>query len=320
MSEPVELLRAEDLVVRFPAGGRRRWIVPVDHLSLTIGQGESVGVVGESGSGKTTLGRTLVRILEPAVGHLQWQNQDVAHIRGRALRHYHAAVQMVFQDPFASLNPARTLFDQVALPIRYHRGLSGTQQAERVESLLEQVGLYPARDLREKYPHELSGGQRQRVAIARALAAKPRLVVADEPVSMLDVSIRAGILQLLTELKEQLALSFVFITHDLASARYFSARIAVMYAGRLVEMAAAADIIRRPLHPYTRLLMAASPGSGMKGPLPETSQSSPDLTAQRRGCPFAPRCPLVMERCREEAIDFRWLADQHGVACLRDGE
>ena len=317
MSEPIEVLRAENLVVRFPVGGRGRPIVPVDNVNLTIHQAESVGIVGESGSGKTTLGRTLVRILEPAGGRLRWQAHDVAHIRGRALRHYHAAVQMVFQDPFASLNPARTVFDQVALPVRYHRRISGAAQVQRVESLLDQVGLSPARDLREKYPHELSGGQRQRVAIARALAAEPQLIVADEPVSMLDVSIRAGILQLLTELKDELALSFVFITHDLASARYFSTRIGVMYAGQLVEMAAAADLTRRPLHPYTQLLMAASPGSGMKAPLPETSPSSPDLSARRQGCPFAPRCPLVTDRCRQATIDFRWLADQHGVACLR---
>ncbi len=311
-----ELLRATDLVVRFPAGGLSRWIVPVDRVSLTVDEGEAVAIVGESGSGKTTLGRALVRTLRLSQGQILLKNKDVSRLRGRALKQYRAAVQMVFQDPFASLNPSRTVSQQIGVPIRFHRRLTGREAHAEINQLLEQVGLTPAEDMREKYPHQLSGGQRQRVAIARALAANPQMIVADEPVSMLDVSIRAGILQLLSQLKQDLGISFVFITHDLASARYFSGRIGVMYAGQLVELGPAAQVVAEPLHPYTRLLLAASPGSGIKTALPETSQRAPDLSIGRVGCPFAPRCPLVEAKCTASAIPIQWIADR-AVACVQ---
>lgn len=314
------LIEVKDLVVRFLVGSglKRRYIVPVNHVSFTINSGEVVALVGESGSGKTTIGRALVRILAPSSGTVRLAGVDVTKIKGKALVAYRKQIQMIFQDPYGSLNPVKTVERHMRLPIRKHmqdrEGTKGTI-GEQIDESLRTVGLAPVSEMRLKFPHELSGGQRQRVAIARALAVKPRVLVADEPISMLDVSIRAEILQLLKHLQRQYSLAYLYITHDLASARYFGDRIMVMYGGQIMESAPADELVEQPRHPYTRLLLAATPGTAHTGPLPETSNRSPNLSENRQGCPFADRCPYVMEICRTQDPPLIEQSANHLVAC-----
>lgn len=308
------LLRVEDLVVRFPIAGRQ-YIRPVDGVSFAIAPGEVLSLVGESGSGKSTIGKALVRMVEPAGGTIEVSGQDVTHIRGRRIKDYRENVQMVFQDPFGSLNPVRTVEQHLAFPLRKHRLDKTINVNAKIDELLEKVGLTPVADTRQKFPHELSGGQRQRVAIARALAVNPKFVVADEPISMLDVSIRAGILKLMNDLRADMNLAFLYITHDLASARYIGNRIMVLYGGKVMETAPSDELLRHPSHPYTRLLLAATPGSRHQGDLPETSNTAPNLVEGRRGCPFASRCPLVTSECHEVEPALTTLGDNHSVAC-----
>ncbi len=312
-----KLVEVENLVVRFPIldNGHRAYIRPVDEVSFTIDSGEVLALVGESGSGKSTIAKALLRIVEPQSGTIRVQGNDVTHWRGGRLTTYRKNVQMVFQDPFGSLNPVRTVEHHIAYPLQKHRHLHGRALRDMVGSLLERVGLTPVEETRVKYPHELSGGQRQRVAIARALAVNPKFLVADEPISMLDVSIRAGILKLLNELRSEFNLGYLYITHDLASARYFGHRIMVLYGGKVMETAPSQELIRNPSHPYTRLLLAATPGSGLDGPLPETSNQAPSLIEGRTGCPFAERCPLVVDACRKEDPPVVRLSEGHEVAC-----
>ncbi len=314
--ETSNLVEVNDLLVRFPVhdGKRKMFIHPVDHVSFSIKPGEVLALVGESGSGKSTIGKALLRILEPAHGTIEVGGQDVTHIKHNALKAYRKDVQMVFQDPFGSLNPTRTVEQHIVYPLKKHRREKFDMET-RVDELLQQVGLTPVQETRVKYPHELSGGQRQRVAIARALAANPKFLVADEPISMLDVSIRAGILRLMNQLREDYNLAYLYITHDLASARYFGHRIMVLYGGKVMETATAEELIRHPLHPYTKLLLAATPGSGIRGPLPETSNRAPNLLQDRRGCPFADRCPLVTEICLEKTPPIVEVATNHATAC-----
>ncbi len=308
------VIRAENLTIRF---ARRKMpdILAVRSVSLSIGEKETVALVGESGSGKTTMGRALVRLLRPSRGTVWFKGQNVTTIHGKRLRHYHSQAQLIFQDPFASLNPFHTVGYHLERPLMNLRGLSERVARETVSDLLMQVGLTPTLVYQRKYPHELSGGQRQRVAIARALAGNPALVVADEPISMLDVSLRAEVLRLLQSIQEQHGLSYLYITHDLASARYLAHRIAVMYGASIVEMATAETLVRSPAHPYTHLLLAASVGSATDA-LPETQSGAPDLTESRVGCPFAPRCPLVMDRCRVETPPLVEVEPDHVSACF----
>jgi len=317
MSNAETLVKVEDLVVRFPIndGRNKTFIRPVDHVNFSIDSGEVLSLVGESGSGKSTIGKALVRILEPTEGSIYMNGRDVTHIKPRQLVEYRRSVQMIFQDPFGSLNPVRTIEQHLAYPLKKHSKIHGVAASEQIDDLLERVGLTPVSETRSKFPHELSGGQRQRVAIARALAVNPQFLVADEPISMLDVSIRAGILKLMNKLREDFNLGFLYITHDLASARYFGNRIMVLYGGQVMETAKSEDLIRHPSHPYTRLLLAATPGSGIVGPLPETSNRAPNLLENRKGCPFADRCPSVTAICREETPVLSALASQHAVAC-----
>ena len=310
----VPLIRAEHLSVRYRRA-RGGDILACRDLTLTIQAEETVALVGESGSGKSTIGKTFVRLLEPSGGHLWFRDRDVAHLAGSALMDYHRAAQMIFQDPFSSLNPWHTVAHHLRRPLARLQHLRGAAAESEIDRLLEQVNLTPTGQFRDKYPHELSGGQRQRVAIARALAANPVFIAADEPISMLDVSLRADVLRLLESLQSRHALSFLYITHDLASARYLAHRIAVVYGGSLVELAEAGELVEHPAHPYTRLLLAATPGSPMTDALPETEQSAPDLSPMRAGCPFAPRCPHVMDRCREVMPDWTPVAPEHSVAC-----
>lgn len=316
MSEQTPLVQVKDLFVQFPIndGGKKAFIQPVDHVSFTIDVGEVLALVGESGSGKSTIGKALVRIVEPSDGTILVEGRDVTHIKHRALVGYRKNVQMVFQDPFGSLNPTRTIEKHLSFPLRKH-GDAGMSLDDRIDELMDRVGLTPVAETRIKFPHELSGGQRQRVAIARALAVNPKFLVADEPISMLDVSIRAGVLKLMNYLRTDFNLAYLYITHDLASARYFGHRIMVLYGGKVMETAKSDELIRHPAHPYTRLLLAATPGSGIRGALPETSNRPPDLLVGRVGCPFANRCPLVTDICKTEEPPVVQVGPEHTAAC-----
>ncbi len=312
------LLRVSDLEVRFPAPSRfskARWIVPVNHVALDLRRRETIALVGESGSGKTTTGKALVRLLKPWGGQILYNGSDVARWSGRKLHQYHKSAQLIFQDPYGSLNPVHTVSQHLSLPLQLHQSQEPGTLSEKIESLLSRVGLVPVQEIRDKYPHELSGGQRQRVAIARALAVNPEFMVADEPISMLDVSIRADILHLLQNLQNDFGLSMVYITHDLASAYYIADRILVMYGGIIVESGDSGEIVKKPAHPYTQLLLAATPGSPVEGPLPETSTGAPNLLLDRQGCVFYDRCPHAMARCQVSQPQLKSIAARHDAAC-----
>jgi peptide/nickel transport system ATP-binding protein len=268
--EPPVVLEARDLSRTFSVGTgwspKRQTIRAVDSVSFALRPGRVTALVGASGSGKSTLARLLTRIYEPTSGSIRLEDEDVSTIRGRAsLRRYRAQVQMIFQDPFASLNPVKRVSHHIERPLRIHKAVPENRVHERALELLDTVGLVPAEAVAAKYPHELSGGQRQRVAIARALAVEPKVVLADEPISMLDVSIRLGVLNLIAELKQTRDIAFLYITHDLASARYVADEVLVMVAGRIVEQGPTDDVLHRPLHDYTRLLLSAvpDPASGL---------------------------------------------------------
>jgi|694.fasta_scaffold114613_4 peptide/nickel transport system ATP-binding protein len=259
-SSSAAVLEVRDLSKTFVSGGlKKTTVTAVDDVSFTVPRGSVVALVGESGSGKSTIARLIARLDRPTSGQFLLNGQDVLLAnRGRTSRQYRRDVQMIFQDPFGSINPAHTVGHAIARPL-INNGTTGSGVPERINELLETVGLNPGHDFADKYPHELSGGQRQRVAIARALATSPRLILADEPTSMLDVSIRMGILNLLSDLRDGNDLSYLYITHDLASARYISEEILVMYRGRLVEGGPTEEIISRAAHPYTRLLLSSVP-------------------------------------------------------------
>ncbi|WP_186576375.1 ABC transporter ATP-binding protein [Aquibacillus kalidii] len=321
VKESSTLVQVEDLVIKFPVRGKgeKKFITPVDRVSLEIKKGEVLALVGESGSGKTTIGRALVRLLTPTDGKIIVEGKAIDEYKGKALNEYRQTAQMIFQDPFGSLNPVKTIESHVKFPLKKHQGYKGEALDQKITDLLVQVGLTPVNEIRKKYPHELSGGQRQRLAIARALAVNPQFIVADEPTSMLDVSIRAGILQLMNDLKDDFGLSYLYITHDLASARYFGDRIMVLYGGRVMEIAESKELIKNPLNPYTKLLLAATPGSESQIDLTNMTNEPPDLTEGRQGCPFVHRCPLVTDLCKEKVPALEEVEDGHVVACHHYG-
>jgi oligopeptide/dipeptide ABC transporter ATP-binding protein len=319
-AEPI--IDIHDLSVRFSLGGsilarmlgRETGVVKaVDGLNLTLRKGEVVGLVGESGSGKSTLGRALLGLVPAADGSIVFEGEDIAGYSKRRLREHRRHAQMVFQDPNAALNPAMTVEQGVGDALRIHGVKSPTERRERVVDALERVGLSPVDLFLPKYPRDLSGGQKQRVVIARAIIMGPRLLVADEPISMLDMSVRAKILQLMLDLKASLDLTYVYITHDLASAKFFCDRIAIMYLGRIVEIGDTDAIFADPKHPYTKALLAAIPDPDPSRTLPRELLKGeiPDAARPPRGCAFHPRCPAAFEVCGWEARDLVAALENH---------
>jgi peptide/nickel transport system ATP-binding protein/oligopeptide transport system ATP-binding protein len=287
----------------------------VDGVSFTVGEGETLGLVGESGCGKSTVARAVLRLVEPTAGAIRLRGHDITHLGKAALRPHRRQMQIIFQDPFASLDPRMPAGAAVAEPLRVHGLHKGAALEERVAELFVQVGLRPAQML--AYPHEFSGGQRQRICIARALALHPSLIVADEPVSALDVSIQAQVINLMVDLQRQQRLSYLFIAHDLAVVEHISHRIAVMYLGRIVELADKHTLFRRPLHPYTEALLAAVPipDPRIKRKKQVLQGDVPSPVNPPSGCAFHPRCPRAMARCRQEAPALREIAPGNLVAC-----
>ena len=301
---------------RFSARGKQI-VHAVDGVSLAIMPGETLGLVGESGCGKSTLGRCMVRLYDISSGTMRFKGEDITHKSMREMRPLRKELQVVFQDPYASLNPRRRVRDLIAEPLRVHTKLNEKQVAERVTELLSLVGLQPDHALR--FPHEFSGGQRQRIGIARAIALEPKLIVLDEPVSALDVSVQAQIVNLLADLQERLNLTYVFIAHDLSVVRQVSTRIAVMYLGSIVELGNADDIFTNPAHPYTQALISAVPvpdvtkqGSRKRIIL---SGDVPSPINPPSGCRFHPRCPIAQDRCKIERPVLSQTNNNRSVAC-----
>ncbi|MHB8585390.1 MAG: ABC transporter ATP-binding protein [Thermoplasmatota archaeon] len=320
------LLRVRNLRKHFAV--RAKWtsapladpnLKAVDGVDFDIWPGEILGVVGESGCGKTTLGHLLTLALEPSSGTIEFNGDRVDRLRGRALRARHRDVQIVFQDPDDSINPRLTVYETVVEPlINYGIAVTREDREARVTKALTDAGLHPARDYFDRFPHELSGGQLQRVAIARAIVIEPRFIVADEPVSMLDVSIRAGVMNLLLDLRDKYGIAYLFITHDMAVARYMSDRIAVMYLGRIVEIGHADDLIANPLHPYTTAMLSAVPDADpdLKHGHAPIKDEAPTPIGLAGGCRFAPRCPKAEARCRAEEPRLQDYGSGHEVACF----
>ncbi len=319
---PDVVLDVQGLTKRFVVGalGRRRVVRALSDVDLTLARGEVLALVGESGSGKTTAARALA-YLDPAdAGEIRLHGKLVPRRPdSRRLAQYRREVQMIFQDPYASLDPLQTVGHTIARPLRSYHLARPAEERSAVARLLEQVGLVPAADFLGRYPHELSGGQRQRVGIARALAVEPSLLLADEPTSMLDVSIRLTIMNLLRDLQASSAMTLVFITHDLAGAYYISDRIAILYAGRLLELGPATEVMGEPRHPYTQLLRHAAPDPARQFGRDQRFEGHgdpPDLAALPPGCPFAPRCPHVSAACRDALPPLYAVGAAHTVRCV----
>ncbi len=309
------LLEVKNLQTHFPT--RAGLVKAVDDVSFYINEGELLGLVGESGCGKSTVGRCLIRLIEPTRGDVLFEGENIVGLRSREMQKLRREMQIIFQDPYASLNPRLTVRDIVGEPLVIH-GLGGKEERRaRVADLLKKVGLDP--DYMNRYPHEFSGGQRQRIGIARALALNPKLIVADEPVSALDVSVQAQVINLLEDLQKEFDLTYLFISHGLAVVEHISTRVAVMYLGRIVEVASAAELYANPLHPYTRALLSAIPVPDptrkrerivLKGDVP-TPINPP------AGCRFHTRCPDAIPECSKIDPDLREIAPGHTVACIR---
>jgi len=297
---------------------RKLWVHAVDGVTFEIKKGEIFTLAGESGCGKTTLGKTILRLYEPTAGKIIFDGKDITHLKRQELRPFRRRMQIIYQDPYESLNPRMTVYDIVAEPLRINRiTYDPEEEKELVRKALEEVELIPPEAFFMRFPHELSGGQRQRVAIARAIVMRPEFIVADEPVSMLDVSIRAGVLELLLNLREELGLTYLFITHDLAVAYNISDRIAIMYVGKIVELGSVDKVVENALHPYTKALISAVPVPDptlkkkreiLKGEPPNPINPPP-------GCRFHPRCKYAMDICRKEEPELKDMGGGHYVAC-----
>jgi len=316
------VLQVEDLVKHFTVGSGLRKsseaVRAVDGVSLQIAPGQVLGLVGESGSGKTTVGRCVVRLIAPTSGSVRLQGRELVGLGARELRPLRRQMHIVFQDPYSSLNPRMTVGQVVSEPLRLHKVASGDERTDRVDDMLRQVGLRT--DLHHRFPHELSGGQRQRVGLARALVLRPALLVADEPVSALDVSVQASILNLVSELQSELGFSCLFITHDLTVVEHVSDQIAVMYLGKIVEMSSREQLFADPQHPYTQALLSAAP---LPDPAVQRTRhrvvlagDPPSPIDPPPGCPFHPRCPVAQDRCRVEVpVLHEVTGPGHAVAC-----
>ena len=305
----------------FPVPGagllHRQMLRAVDDVTFALKQGTVTALVGESGSGKSTVARLISRLYKPTDGSILYRGEDVGAMHGKQeLLRYRSRVQMIFQDPFSSLNPAKTIEYHVSRPLLIHKIVPKADVPDRVYELLDSVGLVPAEEIATKYPHELSGGQRQRVAIARALAVEPEVILADEPTSMLDVSIRLGILNLILDLKRDRNIAFLYVTHDLASARYVADDVLVMYAGQIVEHGPTDEVLQRPMHPYTKLLLSAvpNPEAGLHSHR-LAARPKTDLAVDLVGCRFAERCPIAIPSCVTDPPQLLELRPGHFVRC-----
>jgi oligopeptide/dipeptide ABC transporter ATP-binding protein len=319
MAEP--LLSVRDVKTHFPVRGGALGRVTgtvkaVDGVTFDVARGETLGLVGESGCGKSTLGRTILRLIDPTAGSIRFAGKELVGLSQRALRPMRKQMQLIFQDPYASLNPRMTVGEIIGEPFVIHQLASGKAREEKIAALLDKMGL--PRDAARRYPHEFSGGQRQRIGIARALAVNPDLVVADEPISALDVSIQAQIVNLLVDLQRELGLTYLFVAHDLRIVEYISTRVAVMYLGKIVELASAKELYKNPRHPYTQALLSAVP-------IPDPSRKRERIILQGdvpspinppKGCAFNPRCPYAFDRCRVETPPLYQLGAGHVSACF----
>jgi oligopeptide transport system ATP-binding protein len=322
MAQKEVILRVENLKMYFPirTGFFQRHegdIKAVDDVSFFIYRGETLGLVGESGCGKTTTGRAILRIYQPTGGRVSFEGIDLMGLKGKKLRKMRRKMQMIFQDPYASLNPRMSVLGIVAEPLIVHRINGSKERKDRVAELMELVGLNPG--LMDRYPHEFSGGQRQRISLARSLALNPDLIICDEPISALDVSIQAQVVNVLEELQERLGLTYLFIAHDLSMVRHISDRTAVMYLGKIVELADKEELYNQPLHPYTQALLSAVP---IPDPVAERERQRiilmgdvPSPANPPSGCNFHPRCPLAQQLCQEVEPEWREAAPSHWVAC-----
>jgi peptide/nickel transport system ATP-binding protein len=316
-----ELLKATGLTKHFKIGNAlsRKSLHAVDDLDLTINEREIVALAGESGSGKSTVARLLAKVYKPTAGEIFFQGKPLSGLRSRSdVLEYRKQVPMVFQDPFSSLNPVYRVSHGIQRTLRLHAAhLSNAEQRAEAERVLEAVGLTPAAEVMQRYPYEMSGGQRQRIGFAQALASNPKLILADEPVSMLDVSIRVGLLNLMTELRSQQGVSLLYITHDIASARYVADRLIIMYAGNIVEQGQIEDVLTDPKHPYTDLLLSAVPDPRAPLAVDATSDKGepPRVIDPTPGCRFRWRCPLAVEECHQVTPKLRVLAPDHSAAC-----
>jgi len=311
------LIEARGLEKRFARhrglfGGGGAELRAVDGVDLDIRAGETLGLVGESGCGKSTVGRMMIRLIEPTAGSIMFEGEDLARLDAQALRRRRRDLQMIFQDPFSSLNPRLSVMDSVAEPMRF-AGIPAAERRRQVGAMLERVGLSALHA--ERYPHEFSGGQRQRIVIARALATRPRLVICDEPVSALDVSIQAQVINLLRDLQRELGLTYLFISHDLRVVRHISDRVAVMYLGRIVEIGDKRTLFGSPAHPYTQALLSAVPTPRRRGQRVRLAGEVPSAASIPSGCRFHTRCPIAEDRCRREEPALRPVGSGRLAAC-----
>ena len=320
------ILEVEDLRKYFPVqrsflerllARRLDYVRAVDGVSFRVRRGGVFTLAGETGCGKTTTGRLVARLIEPTGGKIVFEGREITHLKGKELKPIRRKIQMIFQDPYASLNPRMRIGDAIGHPLEIHGIATGKEKEELTKEMLKRVGLTPVEKFYKAYPHQLSGGERQRAVIARAMILKPDFVIADEPVSMIDVSLRARILELMMELKEELGVTYLFITHDLAVAKYVSDVIAIMYLGKLVEIAPTGELFSEPMHPYTQALLSAIPVPNprakrariaLRGEVPSPINPPP-------GCRFHPRCPFATDRCRVEEPEMIELGQGHYVAC-----
>ncbi|WP_448534788.1 ABC transporter ATP-binding protein [Pseudothermotoga sp.] len=316
----MKLLKVERLIKDFSIKlgffGGKHVIRPINDVSFEIDEGETLGVVGESGCGKTTLGRTVIRLYEPSGGKIYFDGVEITNLKERQFRNFRRNMQIVFQDPFSSLNPRMTVYDTLARPLRIHKVVPKSEEKDLIVSTLESVGLKS--EHLGRFPHEFSGGQRQRIAIARAIITKPKFIVLDEPTSALDVSVQAQIANLLKELKQKLKLTYLFISHDLSVIQFLSDRIAVMYLGQIVEMGTTETVIGETLHPYTKLLFSSIPVPDPQKRMKFSIDVSevPSLANITKGCPFFDRCPSRMKECKEFRPKLVNVKEDHSVACF----